>query len=159
MFSQLAIWQGMIPDHNSVDNLAPAARRLFGGALVAGRMKKVAAFLTGRSRRLNTLADVEAQSRIRNRYYAGPRAVALDHVRGTLDKADSFDIDFYPTQEHTAHRWIGVATAMTSGVTLPPVELIRTGDIYYVVDGHHRISVARALNHKYIDAIVTVWEI
>jgi hypothetical protein len=42
---------------------------------------------------------------------------------------------------------------------MPPVELIRVGDVYFVRDGHHRVSVARALGQAYIDAEVTVWEV
>ncbi len=73
-----------------------------------------------------------------------------------LDKAGDFDIDFYPAQERTENRWLQVATAFLRGVSLPPVELIQLGDTYFVVDGHHRISVARTLRHTHIDAVVTV---
>ena len=55
-------------------------------------------------------------------------------------------------------RWLGVARAALRGEHLPPVDLIRAGDVYYVRDGHHRISVARALGQREIDARVTVWE-
>ena len=51
------------------------------------------------------------------------------------------------------------ATAMLRRVDLPPVELIQVGDDYYVQDGHHRVSAARALGYGYVDAIVVVWEI
>lgn len=52
-----------------------------------------------------------------------------------------------------------VATLMLRGTPLPPVVLIRVGEVYYVVDGHRRISVARALHQSYIDSVVTVWEL
>ena len=45
------------------------------------------------------------------------------------------------------------------GEYLPPVALIRSGDIYYVRDGHHRISVARAFGQMMVEAAVTVWKI
>jgi hypothetical protein len=52
-----------------------------------------------------------------------------------------------------------VAKARLKGVTLPPVELIQVGDVYFVRDGHHRISVARAFGQEHVDAEVTVWEV
>lgn len=70
-----------------------------------------------------------------------------------------FDDAFHPIRTHTELRWRRVARAGLAGVTLPPVELIRIGEAYFVRDGHHRISVARALGQKEIDAVVTVWQV
>jgi len=53
---------------------------------------------------------------------------------------------------------MGIAAARQMGRTLPPVELIQIGDLYFVRDGHHRISVARGMGQEHIDAEVTVWE-
>jgi hypothetical protein len=52
-----------------------------------------------------------------------------------------------------------VAEAMYMGVPLPPVHLIQVGDVYFVRDGHHRISVAKALGQTQIEANVTVWNV
>ena len=68
-----------------------------------------------------------------------------------------FDAQFRPTQTHSQGRWLSVATARLQGVPLPPVELIQVGDTYFVRDGHHRVSVARALGELDIDAEVRVW--
>jgi len=54
---------------------------------------------------------------------------------------------------------VRVATAILKGKPLPPVELIEVGGRYFVIDGHHRISVARMLKQSHIDAIVTVWDV
>lgn len=91
-------------------------------------------------------------------HYLGLRAVPLTAIRGTFDRGADFDADFHPTQKFTRLRWRKIANAMLNGEDLPPVELIQVGDIYYVRDGHHRISVARALRRQFIDAIVTEWE-
>jgi hypothetical protein len=55
--------------------------------------------------------------------------------------------------------WLSVAVARQRGKSLPPVKLIQVGDVYYVQDGHHRISVARALGQRDIEAEVTVWQV
>ncbi|HEX3049199.1 MAG TPA: hypothetical protein VHP83_00980 [Aggregatilineaceae bacterium] len=155
MFQHLAIEQGIINSKNDTDALTPAARKMFQKALVTGRMKKFRAAVTKHERRLMRLDEV--QDRIVNRHYLGTRSVAIEQIRGTMDKVDSFDIDFNPTQEYNAMRWTSVATAILSGTAMPPVELIQVGDVYYVVDGHHRVSISHALRHRYIDAEVTVW--
>jgi hypothetical protein len=54
---------------------------------------------------------------------------------------------------------LNVARARLAGRELPPVELIQIGEAFFVRDGHHRISVARALGEKYMDAEVTKWEV
>ena len=56
-------------------------------------------------------------------------------------------------------RWLGVAAARDHGKVLPPVVLVQVGGVYFVRDGHHRISVARALGQLDIEAEVTVWQV
>jgi hypothetical protein len=139
--------------------VAPYAHRLYSRARRAHQRKLLRAHLTRQNRRLFSLDEVEAQATVVQRYSIGTHTVALDEIRGSLSRTDAFDIDFYPAQERTENRWIQVATAILRSTSLPPVELIQLGDLYFVVDGHHRISVARTLKHAYIDAVITVWEI
>src|SRR6266540_5030436 len=74
-------------------------------------------------------------------------------------RCDDFDVGFHPLKEHTEERWVSVARAQLRGLGLPPVELIQLGAVYFVRDGHHRISVAAALGQQEIDAVVTVWRV
>lgn len=139
--------------------VSPHAHRLFERALWTHQRKQLLAALSGKNRQLITLNEIAAQTTITNRYSIRTRTVALDQIRGTVDKASAFDLDFYPAHERSENRWVWVATAFLRGISLPPVELILVGDTYFVVDGHHRISVARTLKYGYIDAVVTVWEV
>lgn len=88
-------------------------------------------------------------------HYAGQRAVSLEDIWGTENRADEFDVDFHPIAEHLEDRWVQVWLAYAQGVPLPPVELIEKDGGYYVRDGHHRISVARALGFEMIEAVVS----
>jgi hypothetical protein len=115
-------------------------------------------FLTGRSRSLLDLATEISKRRIRNQHYVGPRTVQIDRIKGSEGRSDDFDCDFNPLHARTRDRWMSVAIARSRGDTLPLVELIQLGDDYFVRDGHHRISVARAFGEEYIDAKVTVLE-
>jgi hypothetical protein len=86
---------------------------------------------------------------------AGKAVVPLDAIVGTVDRGRDFDRRFRPTTGRVRSRWEHIATAMRRGEAMPPVDLVRIGQIYFVRDGHHRVSVARALGHADIDAMVT----
>lgn len=85
----------------------------------------------------------------------GPAVVQLDDIVGTVDRQREFDRRFRPTSGRVRSRWEHIAAAMRRGEAMPPVDLLRIGEVYFVRDGHHRVSVARALGHTDIDAIVT----
>ena len=87
--------------------------------------------------------------------WAGSEVVALDAIVGTVDRGRDFDRRFRPTSGRIRSRWEHIAAAMRRGEELPPVDLLRIGDIYFVRDGHHRVSVARAQGHTDINARVT----
>lgn len=80
--------------------------------------------------------------------------VPLHAVVGAVDSAVNFDSDFRPASNALRWRWERIALAHRKGQALPPVVLSRQPDGYYVVDGRHRISVARALRHRDIEAWV-----
>jgi hypothetical protein len=86
---------------------------------------------------------------------AGTAVVPLDAIVGTVDRGRDFDRSFRPTSGRVRSRWEHIATAMRRGEAMPPVDLVRVGQIYFVRDGHHRVSVARALGRADIDAMVT----
>jgi hypothetical protein len=86
---------------------------------------------------------------------AGKAVVPLDAIVGTVNRGRDFDRNFRPITGRVRSRWEHIATAMRRGEAMPPVDLVRIGQIYFVRDGHHRVSVARALGHTDIDAMVT----
>ena len=86
---------------------------------------------------------------------AGLQVVPLASIVGTMDRARDFDRRFRPTSGRGRSRWENIATAMRRGEALPPVDLLHVGELYFVRDGHHRVSVATALGRTDIDAYVT----
>jgi hypothetical protein len=86
---------------------------------------------------------------------AGLQIVPLDAIVGTVDRMKGFDRHFRPTTPQVRARWERIATAMRRGEPMPPVDLYRVGEVYFVKDGHHRVSVARALGLHEIEARVT----
>jgi hypothetical protein len=85
----------------------------------------------------------------------GLQVVPIATIVGTVDRGRDFDRAFRPTSGRVRSRWEQIATAMRRGEALPPVELYRIGEIHFVRDGHHRVSVACALGREEIDAYVT----
>ena len=86
----------------------------------------------------------------------GVTTIPIDRVVGTVDRVDgSFDRRFRPSLAVSRDRWVRLAEASRRGAMFPPIDVYEVGGRYYVRDGHHRVSVARALGQLYIDADVT----
>jgi len=86
---------------------------------------------------------------------AGLQVVPLDSIVGTVDRAADFDRGFRPTSPRLRSRWERIAAAQRRGEALPPISLYKVGDLFFVRDGHHRVSVAKSLGRQDIDAYVT----
>ncbi|MFL5782423.1 MAG: chromosome partitioning protein ParB [Thermoleophilaceae bacterium] len=97
---------------------------------------------------------VEALGRVSERSL-GLQTIALDSIVGTVGRTREFDRSFRPTSNRTRDRWERIADAQRRGEAMPPIEVYRIGDVHFVRDGHHRVSVARAQGRKEIDAYVT----
>ena len=128
------------------------AVKMFDKAFGTAQRKRLFSSLMRGSRRMQHLTEETLPV---NSRYVGTRVVSIDAIHGTESRGDEFDVDFLPLAEHIEQRWVSVATAIMRDITLPPVELLKIGSSYYVRDGHHRISVARAMGIKSIDAVVT----
>jgi hypothetical protein len=85
----------------------------------------------------------------------GLQTVPLGAIVGTVDRTRDFDRSFRPRSNRMRGRWQRIDAAQRRGEPMPPVDLYKVGDMYFVRDGHHRVSVARALGNEVIDAYVT----
>jgi hypothetical protein len=85
----------------------------------------------------------------------GLQVIQLDSIVGSVDRTREFDRRFRPTSGHVRERWQRLALAQRRGESIPPIEVYRVGDMHFVLDGHHRVSVAHALSLRTIDAFVT----
>jgi hypothetical protein len=137
---------------NNVKDAAAQGAVEFEKALLRGWINRLWAKLTGRSPTLKKLPK-----RSGSRHYRGLQTVEVNRILGTEDRDGDFDADFNPLHLESRDRWAGVFNALRRGIPLPPVELTLVGDVYYVRDGHHRISAARVLGREEIEAIVTEW--
>jgi hypothetical protein len=85
----------------------------------------------------------------------GLQTIRLDSIVGTVDSGRDYDRRFRPTSGRVRERWERLALAQRRGEAIPPIEVYRVGDLHFVQDGHHRVSIAMAEDAKTIDAYVT----
>ncbi|GAB3389902.1 chromosome partitioning protein ParB [Amycolatopsis echigonensis] len=86
----------------------------------------------------------------------GTRVITLDSIVGTVDRSRDFDRRFRPTSARVRQRWERLALAARRGEAIPPIEVYRIGELHFIIDGHHRVSVALAQGLSTIEASVTV---
>jgi hypothetical protein len=91
----------------------------------------------------------------RSERYLGLRTIPLDSIVGTVDRSREFDRRFRPTSRRLRQRWERINKAMREGQAMPPIDVYRIGELHFVRDGHHRVSVAGAMGLEVIDAYVT----
>jgi hypothetical protein len=146
----------MAADNNS-ESFRQSGRHSFEWALIRGQLGQTWAALTRHQRHLAELKATSGAKRPGGRY-AGVNTVPVNAIRGSEGRTRDFDADFNPLTDNIQDRWVSIYTAQKRGAALPPVELIRVAETYFVRDGHHRVSVARAMGQEYIEAVVTAWE-
>src|SRR5689334_24336827 len=108
----------------------------------------------GQPNSLLSFDEVRARLNVRGQRSLGHQIVPLDHIIGSEGRYSDFDRHFLPRSDALQHRWKTIDQAMTQAVDLPPVDLYKIGDAYFVRDGNHRVSVARQAGAAYIDAYV-----
>lgn len=141
-----------VPDDQA--NLRSLASELYSGMLTKAKWKRAARLLNRKAMRLLDLQSFRSPTCARNRHYVGVQSVSIGSIEGSEGRIEDFDNSFNPIHKRSRSRWLSVASLRLAGAALPPVELIQFNGIYFVRDGHHRISVAKALGEKYIDAEV-----
>ncbi|HMQ30151.1 MAG TPA: hypothetical protein PKD53_05455 [Chloroflexaceae bacterium] len=126
---------------------------LFQKSFQEGRLMRWLRRLAGRQVGLRCLGAAEQ----RGGRDMGHQTVAIGEIVGSEGRTRDFDRAFAPISERSRDRWMSVAQARFRGRALPAVLLVRAEDGYYVRDGHHRISVARALGEEFVEAEVITW--
>lgn len=136
---------------------------LYSSARDRGQRGMLWGALTGRSCCLLALEEVRQRCHVStiegSQLDAVTRLVPITQIVGSEDRCGDFDRDFNPFHDHTRERWLRIAAARRRGTPLPPVDLVQVGDLYFVQDGHHRISVGRALGQSDVEARVRVWNV
>lgn len=111
--------------------------------------------LRGQSAELLSFDDVRARLRLREESYKGLQDIPIDKIIGSVGRHKDFTATFLPKTNEMKDRWSRVYAKVNSLEGVPPIEVYKVDDVYFVRDGNHRVSVARELNTKTIQAHVT----
>jgi len=130
----------------------------FGVARRRAWMRKLALRLHGKAAVEGapaTFQDLQNKRRAHNRVRRGIHVVDTDRIVGSVGRSKDFDRRFSPLRASTGERWKRVDVAFYRGVDLPPVSLYKLDGAYFVLDGNHRVSVARFHGLRTMEAEVT----
>jgi nucleotide-binding universal stress UspA family protein len=119
-------------------------------------IQEILARLSGRSSELLSYEEVAEKLKLNVRTEAGVYDIPLKAIIGSVGRYNEFNRDFMPLKNDDQQRWARVKAAVDDpgGIGLPPIEVYKVGDAYFVLDGNHRVSVARQEGFEFIEAHV-----
>ncbi|MGH2694196.1 MAG: ParB/RepB/Spo0J family partition protein [Actinomycetota bacterium] len=133
----------------------PYVRSTFDKARRKDAYRRLARLVTRRDPPgLLPLDEVTRRLRFFDQRYIGIRTIPVDRIVGTTDRTGAFSAGFLPRRQDMRQRWRRVEEVFPEG-GFPPIVVYKLGDSYFVVDGHHRVAIARQRGMEFIDAEVT----
>ncbi|MCL4385939.1 MAG: hypothetical protein M1479_07170 [Actinobacteria bacterium] len=131
------------------------SNQAFENAKFVSLLKNLKYILIGKNNELLSFEKIKKDFGLYKQNYSGIVSVPIDKIVGSFDRYKDFDKFFLPKKDHLQYRWAKIHNLLVKDIILPPVKLYKVSDIYFVVDGNHRVSVSKKLGIKYIDAEVT----
>lgn len=132
----------------------PAARHDFSDARAQASMQGVLAHLSGRSNELLSYEEIAEKLNLNMRSERGVQKISLKAIVGSVGRYTDFTRTFLPLSDTDMERWARVKAAVDAGIVLAPIDVYKVGEVYFVLDGNHRVSVARQKGQIHIDAHV-----
>jgi hypothetical protein len=134
--------------------LTPQSRTEFTNARQRAFIEEWLNFFTGRPNDLLSFDEVRDKLRLQDSAYKGLQEIELDKIVGSTGRYRDFNRAFLPKNDQTEQRWRRISQVASDGQGYPPIEVYQVGDVYFVRDGNHRVSVARANKAITIEAYV-----
>ena len=134
-----------------------SAREDFRHARREAAIQGIVARFTGKSTELLSYEDVSQKLKAVGSAHRGLKEIPIEKIIGSVGRYTDFTRSFLPRHDSDESRWANVMSAMTNvrAQGLPPIEVYQLGDVYFVKDGHHRVSIAKQLGVNSIEAYVT----
>lgn len=133
--------------HSAINDFHSAHRK--------ASLKSAISQLTGEKIDLLSYDEVLKRLRLQGQVDRGRKEIPLDKIIGSVGRYSDFTRDFLPRKESDRQRWVSVKMATESMLGVPPIEVYKVGDYYFVRDGNHRVSIARSIGQTDIEAYVT----
>ncbi|MBA4376861.1 MAG: transcriptional regulator, partial [Anaerolinea sp.] len=140
--------------NNSNSNLSQLSRQDFSRAYMKSFWRSIFSWIRNSSNELLPFDEVLKSMPLRGQHYLGFRQIETAKIIGSVSRYQDFDRAFLPRQTHTRARWESIDRAYFKDVILPPIEVYKIGEIYFVKDGNHRVSVAQERGQIYMDAYI-----
>ena len=136
-------------------SLEISAVQEFRAARLQASLERIRAVLTGKSADLLSYDEVREKVRAQETQERQLKEIPLDAIVGSVGRYTDFTRRFFPRQEGGQQRWTRIRMQMDGMAGLPPIEAYQLGEVYFVIDGNHRVSVARSVGARYIEGFVT----
>jgi len=133
--------------HSAVQDFQSARKR--------ASLEAVLARIMGKSNELLSYEEVAEKLKLSARVERGIQNIPIDSIVGSVGRYTDFTRTFLPRHDSDRDRWVGVKAALEAGAGWPPIDVYKVGEVYFVVDGNHRVSIARGEGFKSIEARVT----
>lgn len=136
--------------HNYMEGMSK-----FGQARARAFFEELLNLLRGKPAELLSFEDIRTRLRLREESYKGLQDIEIDKIRGSVGRYKNFTSTFLPKNNEMRERWSRVYAKISSMEGVPPIEVYKVGEVYFVRDGNHRVSIARQMGAKTIQAHVT----
>ncbi len=127
----------------------------FQGARAKAFWQDLSSLVRGKSTELLSFEDIRTRLRLKAESYRGLQDISLDHIVGSVGRYTDFTRDFLPKTNEMRERWSRVYAQINSQQGVPPIEVFKVGDVFFVRDGNHRVSISKQNGDKTIQAHVT----
>lgn len=118
-------------------------------------LQQILARFTGKSAALLSFGEVTQALKMVGEMERGLQTIPVSSIVGSVGRYDDFTRSFLPRKAFDMERWTNVRLAAQQSAELPPINVYQIGDAYFVLDGNHRVSIARQMGQEYISAVVT----
>lgn len=128
----------------------------FRRARAKARLQRLWASVTGRTESLLPYDEISKKLKTSGISSKGIQEIPVDSIVGSVNRYQDFNKNFLPLSDSSRERWARVKAMMTSpGSTgLPPIRVYKIGEVYFVLDGNHRVSIAREMGIETLEAYV-----
>lgn len=133
--------------HSAVQDFQSARKR--------ASLEAVLVRMTGKTNELLSYEEVAEKLKLSSRVERGIQNIPIDSIVGSVGRYNDFTRTFLPRHDSDRDRWVGVKAAMETSAGWPPIDVYKVGEVFFVVDGNHRVSIARQEGFKTIEARVT----
>jgi hypothetical protein len=127
----------------------------FQGARAKAFWQELSNLVRGKSTELLSFEEIRTRLRLKAESYRGLQDIELDKIVGSVGRYSDFTKNFLPKTNEMKERWSRVYAQINSMQGVPPIEVYKVGDVYFVRDGNHRVSIAKQLGDATIQAHVT----